>query len=36
MLELKSFDEIAGADLGWLKAKHHFGDVQVISAGTQS
>ncbi len=24
MLELKSLDKIAGADLGWLKAKHHF------------
>ena len=24
MLELKSLDTIAGADMGWLKAKHHF------------
>ena len=24
MLELKSLDKIAGADMGWLKAKHHF------------
>ncbi len=24
MLELKSLDTIAGADIGWLKAKHHF------------
>ena len=24
MLELKSLDDIAGADMGWLKAKHHF------------
>ena len=24
MLQLKSLDEIKGADLGWLKAKHHF------------
>jgi redox-sensitive bicupin YhaK (pirin superfamily) len=24
MLKLKAFDEIKGADAGWLKAKHHF------------
>jgi quercetin 2,3-dioxygenase len=24
MLQLKAFDEISGADAGWLKAKHHF------------
>lgn len=24
MLKLKAFDEIRGADAGWLKAKHHF------------
>ena len=24
MLQLKTFDEIAGVDAGWLKAKHHF------------
>ena len=24
MLEVKSLDSIAGADMGWLKAKHHF------------
>jgi quercetin 2,3-dioxygenase len=24
MLELRSRDEIAGADIGWLKARHHF------------
>lgn len=24
MLRLKAFDEITGADAGWLKAKHHF------------
>jgi quercetin 2,3-dioxygenase len=24
MLTLKPFDEIKGADAGWLKSKHHF------------
>jgi quercetin 2,3-dioxygenase len=24
MLKLKAFDDISGADAGWLKAKHHF------------